>query len=223
MSDTPPKAKPTDQPGVFLRDHVYDGIEEFDQKLPNWWLFTLYITIVLFVIYWFLYYQMGWFQSDTEKIDAQIAVLEQKRDAELQKMLATLDDDGLWEMSEDVAAVQAGAKVFEKNCVLCHGEDLGAIGPLGQLPGVALNDTDWVHGGNPMDVFNIINEGSPNTTSGMIAWSTSVSAADIAKVTAFIMSHHTKGEEWNTVPSQYAQPGEGGTSTPPPSPPPPAP
>ena len=207
MSDTPTTGKPTDQPGVVLREHVYDGIEEYDQKLPNWWLFTLYITIVLFVIYWFFYYQLGWFKDDHERLEAQLAVVEAKREEELQKMLATLDDDGLWAMSRDESAVKDGEVIFKARCVLCHGDDLAAVGPAGPLPGVPLNDKSWVHGGNPMDVFNIINEGSPNLSSGMIAWSTQISAGDIAKVTAYVMNHHEQGKEWTSEPSKFAQPG----------------
>ncbi|MCB1064429.1 MAG: c-type cytochrome [Verrucomicrobiae bacterium] len=197
MSEPTPKGKATDRPGVVLREHVFDGIEEYDQKLPNWWLFTLYIMIVFFVIYWFLYYQVGMFASDAERIDAKIAVIDQKRDAQLQEMLATLDDKSLWEMSRDSARVEAGHAIFAGKCVACHGEDLsGYNAEGGKLAGQPLNDTEWLYGGNPMDVFNTISNGSPNLLSGMIPWKNMMSPADVAKVTAFVMSHHKEGEEW---------------------------
>jgi cytochrome c oxidase cbb3-type subunit 3 len=196
MSDHDQKVKATGMPGVTLRDHVYDGIEEFDQKLPNWWLFTLYITIVLFVIYWVLYYQFGLFQTDEERIDAKIAVIEAERERQLTEQLATLNDKSLWEMSRDPSRVEAGREIFKGKCVACHGPDLTGFLAGVKLPGLPLNDTEWKHGGEPMTVFNIVLNGSPQIETGMIAWKTQMSSADIAKVVSFVLSHHEEGKPW---------------------------
>ncbi len=174
---------------ITLREHVFDGIEEYDQKLPNWWLFTLYITIVWFVIAWFVYYQTPLRTlTDHEKVDARIAEIEAMKKAELEKMLATLNDDTLQQMSTDPNHTGAGKAIFEAKCAACHGLALDAKLNGIQLPGLPLNDTEWKYGGNPLAIMKTVTEGSPDITKGMIAWKTQLGPTDIAQVVAYILS-----------------------------------
>ncbi|MDF1863006.1 MAG: cbb3-type cytochrome c oxidase N-terminal domain-containing protein [Verrucomicrobiales bacterium] len=175
--------------GIILRDHVYDGIEEYDQKLPNWWLFTLYITIVWFIFAWVAYYQMPLdMLSKPEKIDQQIAAIEAKKQAELEEMMASLTDESLVEMSQDESHIAAGEALFQTKCIACHGTDLSATMNGIALPGVPLNDAEWKYGAKPLEIMNIVTNGSPDITKGMIAWNTQLSPSEIAQVVSYILS-----------------------------------
>lgn len=178
--------------GITLREHVYDGIEEYDQKLPNWWLFTLYITMVWFVIAWVAYYQLPVnAPTDYEKLHKEIAQIESKKQAELEKMLASIDDDSLLEMSKDPNHTSAGQAIFESKCAACHGVDLTAkLGGV-NLPGVPLNDSEWIYGGHPLQIMYTVTNGSPDITKGMIAWKAQLSPSEIAQVTSYILSKQT--------------------------------
>lgn len=177
-------------PGVTLRDHSYDGIQEYDQKLPNWWLFTLYIMIVFFICYWIVYYNTTWLKSDAEKIDIYMAKLTALRESELEKMVASLTDQALWEKSREPAIVEQGKAIFLEKCQACHGPDLSGFLNGVKLPGEPLNDATWKYGGEPLKVFNTVTNGSPNLASGMIPWKTQLSTTDIMKVVSFVLSHH---------------------------------
>ena len=62
---------------------------------------------------------------------------------------------------ESAYAVSEGKRLFnEFNCVGCHSNGGGGIGP-------PLMDNQWIYGGEPANIFASIMEGRPN---GMPAW-----------------------------------------------------
>jgi cytochrome c oxidase cbb3-type subunit 3 len=187
---------------VVLRPHVYDGIQEYDQKLPNWWLFTFYGAVVLFVVAWIGYYQFDMGRTDEQEIEGIVAEIKAKKEAELEDLLKNLDDKSFvtaWATNE--VAVANGQETFTTHCVACHGTDLSATmtvagmpAPI-PLPGIPLNDGEWKFGGNPMAVFKMINEGSPPESQGhngakMEVWGNKLPAKTIAEVTAYIISRN---------------------------------
>jgi cytochrome c oxidase cbb3-type subunit 3 len=183
---------------VVLREHEFDGIQEFDQKLPNWWLFTFYGAVVFFVIYWCVYYYTGALRTDQQAIIEKVTALQQKKDAELAATLASLDDKtliGKWAV--DPMIVASGEATFMTNCSACHASDLSGTmkvsGNAVPLPGLPLNDHQWKYGGNPMDIFKLVNQGTPPESSGhngakMVAWGQVLSPKQIAEVTAFLIA-----------------------------------
>jgi cytochrome c oxidase cbb3-type subunit III len=179
-----------------LREHSYDGIQEYDQKLPNWWLFSWYITMVWFVIAWFAYYQLGIGRSDTEAIDHAVAKVEEAR----QKELALINDDKLWEMSKDAKVVAAGAATYNTTCVACHAPDMSGQMAGAKLPGLPLNDHEWKHGGNPTQILTLVRKGAPDLTKGMPPWEPQLGLQRVVEVVAYILSHHSPEEPVQLAP-----------------------
>lgn len=172
---------PDPTPEPTLRPHVFDGIQEYDQRLPNWWLYTLYGSIIFSVVYWFFFLQSGLAQTDQQKVEARFAKVEA---AQLAASLDLLDDGRLWAMSRNTEFVSAGQGIYTANCAVCHGPNLaGGIG-------LALNTPEWKYGGTPIEIFNLVSNGSPNLASGMKAWRSDLGPQRIAQVVAFVLSHH---------------------------------
>jgi len=199
MSQEPKRGHFAKEKGeIILREHEYDGIQEYDQKLPNWWLFTFYGAVVWFVVHWTVYYHTDAMKSPQDRVKDGIVSVQQAKAAELEKTLAALDDATLvhdWATKPEVIA--AGEATFLTNCTACHGADLSATLTVGTtkvpLPGLPLNDRQWKFGGKPMQIFKLINEGSPPESTGnngakMQVWGQSLSPKQIAEVVSYLIA-----------------------------------
>lgn len=172
-----------------FRPHTYDGIREYDKRLPNWWLYTLYGAILFFVVYWFAYQIAHIFPTDGATVDAEMARIQAI------KMTSSIDvtnDDKLWELSKNAVFVDAGKQTFTSLCTPCHfasmrgkAENPAAVGP-------DLTDTAWIHGGTPKEIFATVNAGVP--LKGMPTWGPVLGQKKTAEVVAYVLSRHQKGE-----------------------------
>jgi len=178
---------PVDPEENEIRPHVYDGIREYDKRLPNWWLYTLYITIVFWVGYWGYY---EWFRvgpTGAQDVSAEMSRIEAAR-----LSTAQLDDASLWKMSRNPEFVAAGKAVYESACAACHLASLRGKAESPVAIGPDLTDTTWVHGGRPTEVHALITKGV--LAKGMPTWGPVLGAKKIGEVTAYIMSKHQEGE-----------------------------
>lgn len=149
--------------GVATTGHEWDGIEELNNPLPRWWVWTFYATIVWALAYTIAY--PAWPMIKT----ATTGMLGYSSRAELKTDLAAADaaradyrtaiaNSSLQDILADddlrTFAAAAGAAAFRVNCVQCHGS--GAAGGIG-YPN--LNDDEWLWGGDIDTLYATIAHG----------------------------------------------------------------
>lgn len=180
--------------------HEWDGIEEFDNPMPRWWLWTFYATIIWGVLYTVAYPAwplingatagvLGW--STRADVAAEIAAVEEANapmNARLEAAdLAVIASDG--ELGP--YAVSAGSAVFKTWCAQCHGS--GAAGAKG-YPN--LLDDDWLWGGSMEDIHVTVAHGIRNEDSDDARYSEMpafgrdelLEKEEISQVVNFVMS-----------------------------------
>lgn len=161
-----------------LLDHDYDGIREYDNPLPRWWLWLFYGTIIFSAVY-VPYYLMGYGASTQERYEAEMAAAEAARPAPPPRTGGGAEQPAA-AMATGPEAVAAGKEVYVTNCAPCHGpQGQGVIGPN-------LTDHYWIHGDQPADIINVITEGVPEK--GMVPWKSVLNPNKIQQVAAFVMS-----------------------------------
>lgn len=160
--------------------HEYDGIREQDNKLPRWWLFTLYGAIAFSFAYWLYYHSFDVGKDPREQYAEDWAAMESERVAREQKAARELSDDTLVTLSKDAAVVARGREIYAANCGACHGDKgQGLVGPN-------LTDAYWLHGGKPLDTLKVIADGF--LPKGMPAWKPVLGMEKVKDVVAYLVT-----------------------------------
>lgn len=177
----PPAATGAGTTDLLIQGHTYDGIREYDNPMPGWWVAIFWATILFTPVYILGVHVFGWIDSYEDTLAGQAARVEaiQAEYAATGPAFKT-DPGALREYAADPVMVTAGAVVYGQTCASCH----GAAGEGGIGPNLA--DAFWIHGGAPEDVYRIIAEGVP--ANGMPAWDGSLSPEQQAQTTAFVLS-----------------------------------
>jgi cytochrome c oxidase cbb3-type subunit III len=165
------------QPDQLL-DHEYDGIQEYDNPLPRWWVYIFWASIAFSAVYYFLPGDLGHGGKKEAMYAAEMARWEETRAA--QGGPAGPDVAALTALVSDAGAVASGQATYVKYCQACHAE-----GGAGQI-GPNLADAYWLHGGTPEAVWTTIANGV--LAKGMPAWQQMLPPEDLDRVTAYVLS-----------------------------------
>ncbi len=166
---------------VQTTGHAWDGdLQEFNNPLPTWWLWTFYATIVFALVYWILY--PAWpignsftkgintitFESNGEQVTTHwntrsLFIKEMQSGEQALKQQAYLQkvNDASYEQIQNdpemMGFVNAKAKsLFGDNCAACHGIG-GAPAMVGLFPN--LSDDAWLWGGKVDQIEQTIASG----------------------------------------------------------------
>jgi cytochrome c oxidase cbb3-type subunit 3 len=137
------KSQTTDTETEETMGHSFDGIEEYDNPLPKWWLYLFVGTCIYALAYYVIYPGLGNYKgligwTSTGQWEAEVQQAEEKYGPIFDAYAAMSPE----ELIADPEAMKVGQRLFANNCSVCHGSAArGAIG----FPN--LTDDDWLYGG----------------------------------------------------------------------------
>lgn len=174
------RTTPVEKEQEILLKHDYDGIRELDNRIPPWFHFLFYGTIIWAVIYMLVFHVFddGQIQSKEYQAEIQQASLERQI---LIKTGAFLNEETVT-FTDDTAVLNEGKDIYIRNCAACHGQNgEGLVGPN-------LTDDYWIHGGGIKNIFKVTKYGVP--AKGMIAWEAQLDPNQIRAVSSYIITLH---------------------------------
>lgn len=157
--------------------HSWDGIEEFDNPMPRWWLWSFYISIIWAVIYMIFYPAWPLINSATTgilgystrgEVAAEIARIDAGNQVWYDRLMEA-DPEAIADDAElQRFAVNAGAAVFRAQCSQCHGAGAAGV-QAGGFPN--LLDDEWMWGGTLEDIQQTVAYGIRNEDFPDARWS----------------------------------------------------
>jgi len=162
--------------------HTWDeGLAEYNNPLPRWWLWLFYITLVFGVVYLVLYPGLGtfrgvlkWTHQDAYQKEMEAA------DQKYGPLFAQFSAQPIPQLVGNAEAIKIGQRLFVNYCASCHGSDAGGA------PGYPnLRDGDWLWGGSPEMIKASILDGRQ---AAMPAWGPILNDKGVDEVTAYVVS-----------------------------------
>ena len=167
-------AKPTED---RLLEHDYDGIQEYDNPMPRWWLWIFYASILFVPVYYLLPGNIGAGPGMVASYEADMAA---HAAAQVAPAGPQITDDAVAALARDPATVAEGKATFVQYCAACHRPDGGG------LIGPNLTDDSWIHGGRPSEIHQTIVQGV--LAKGMPEWGRLLKPAQVDAVSAYVLT-----------------------------------
>jgi cytochrome c oxidase cbb3-type subunit 3 len=172
------KFKTMEQEADIDLGHNYDGIRELDNRLPPWWIYGFYVTIVFAAIYLWRYHVSHTAPLSKEEYELAVQKADQKVQDYLKQKGESVDENNVVLLG--AADIAEGKKMFQITCVACHNEGgAGNVGPN-------LTDDYWIHGGDIRSVFKTIKYG----INAMPTWQNTYSNKQVAQISSYVKSLH---------------------------------
>ena len=161
--------------------HVYDGIEEYDNPMPAWWIKMFVLTMLFGIGYLIAYPGLGkwpgllnWTSVQQWEGDVEEARLENEA------LYAGFLEQDAATLAENDQAMRIAKRVFANNCAVCHGTDgKGSYG----FPN--LTDNDWLYGGEPAQIAQSIHDGRSGV---MPSWLSALGNEGVASMAAYVQA-----------------------------------
>ena len=132
--------------GTETTGHTWDeNLGEYNNPMPQWWMWFFYLTIVFSLVYLYFYPglgsypgSLGWTQ--VKQLEDEVADANKQYGPIFEKY-AKMD---VKQLATDAGAQAMGQKLFLNHCAQCHASDGG-----GSKGFPNLTDKDWLYGGDP--------------------------------------------------------------------------
>jgi len=176
-AEIPAQNEPTASGEDELLDHEYDGIREYDNPLPRWWVWIFWGSFYFALGYLAWYHVLGKGASVAQAYDTDMA--EFREWLAMKDMGAEVTEEALAGLMTNPSVMTDAAELFKTKCVQCHADGgRGNIGPN-------LTDDHWIHGkGTLMDIYKTVHDGV--AAKGMPAWGRQLRPVEIRKVVAYV-------------------------------------
>lgn len=173
------KLRPVSQEAELDTGHEYDGIRELNNKLPPWWLYGFYLSIIFAVVYLWRFHVSHAGPSSEQEYQLSVARADLRIQAYLKAKGDAVDENTVV-MLTDKNDLEEGRIIYMKSCATCHTETgAGNVGPN-------LTDDYWLHGNDIKSIFKTIRYG----INAMPQWQNSYSNRQMAQVASYVKSLH---------------------------------